>query len=191
MTQQKLGFATVHSNINLQLLVVKLKLSSTVQCDCLIEKKRWALLGGVYESGKFRSQAANVSWTWGWAPVTQMTSNLPDSEKRAEQNDRASKQEETWYLVWVKKREQKIVIFWKLKKKREQRNTKKFSDILAGCHMEKGSLKCDPPVEVTKKQFFVWYKRKLSNHTYRRQKDGPQRYAEPNPWNLYQCYFTG
>lgn len=40
VTQQKPGLATVHSNVNLQLLVVKLESSSIGQCDCLIEKKR-------------------------------------------------------------------------------------------------------------------------------------------------------
>ena len=156
MTQQKLGFVTVHSNINLQLLVVKLKSSSTVQCDCLIEKKRWVLLGGVYGSGMFRSQEANVSWTWGWAPVTQMTSNLPDSEKHAEQNDRASKQEETWYLVWVKKREQKNLIFWKLKKKKRTEKHKLVLRCFSRLPYGKGKPKMWPTSGSDWETIFCW-----------------------------------
>lgn len=40
------------------------------------------LLGAVYESGKFRSQEANLVEP-GAKPVTQMTNKLPDSEKHA------------------------------------------------------------------------------------------------------------
>lgn len=92
------------------------------------------------------------------APSLPRTNNMFDSETHAPHNDRAL-------------REGRDLVS-SLGKHREQRNTKKFSDV---CRMEDGVYNGNHWVEVAEKQFSVRHEKTLSDHVCGRQKMAAQR----------------